>query len=438
MGGKKLRWATVYLVGCWALLPTILSCGWGFQDYFQDWASARNWWEGTRVYSPHAETVPRYLGVDFEHLGDGKLYEVLATVKINAHPPSSVLFYLPFALLPYWLSFLAWNLVSTLCLVVVAVILIRELELKFEPWLVVLVGTVGICGGPMFEQMFFGQSNALTVTFLVVAWHAQRKGYQVWEGCCLGTAAALKLYPLLLLVIPLGARRWRSLAAAVGTGLLFLVLSLGLFGWTAWNDYRTLGAPEAVVWSDLWVNASVYGFWKKLLISQNRGTRLSNWHSLAAFWICYLLSWGGVALTTLALSVWRKAASNSDRTYAIATCAMLLLSPTCWPHYFLMLFLPVGLLWRDFRDAPRARRLLIVCVTLLILPPGWYGWCTGEVFPVGSGGTARTLLSFLSAQTYALVGVWVLAVFRELGEIGLRHTLPSPNNEGLGRNPLAA
>lgn len=97
MTGKKLLWALLGVLVCWTLLPTMLSYGWGFQDYFQDWASARNWWEGIAVYSPHHVTVDRYLGEDFSRLPDGKLYAIVATVTVNAHPPSSVLFYLPFA-----------------------------------------------------------------------------------------------------------------------------------------------------------------------------------------------------------------------------------------------------------------------------------------------------------------------------------------------------
>ena len=171
MTGKMSRWATPALLVCWTLLPTFLSYFWGFQDFYQDWASARNWWEGIAVYSPHSETVPRYLGKDFALLPNGKLYPIVATVKINAHPPSSVLLYLPFALLPYGVSYLTWNLISGLCLTVSAVVVVRELAIVPSRCALLGLGVLGLLGGPVFEQMVFGQTNAVTMAFLVLAWH---------------------------------------------------------------------------------------------------------------------------------------------------------------------------------------------------------------------------------------------------------------------------
>jgi len=416
MTGKKLIWATVGVILCWTVVPTFLSCFWGFQDFFQDWASARNWVEGIAIYSPHSETVPRYLGLDFQHLGDNTLYPIVATVKVNAHPPSSVLFYLPFSVLPYRLSFVMWNLVSGVCLALAAVILYRELDLAPSRRVFALLAVLGFANGPMFEQMFFAQSNAVTLLLVILAWQAHRRGWQVWEGCCLGAAIALKLYPLVLLVVPLAGRRWRSIGAALTTVSCLVGLSLALFGWDTWKDFAQIGMPEALAWSDLWANASLSAFWQKLFLSQNRGIPVPL-SCPAAYRIFYGLSWVVLGLATVWLAL-RERAPISDHSYSVATFAMLVLSPTCWPHYFLLAILPLALLWRDCREMNWSRRMLVGCFCLLFVPAGWYQKCCLLLCSPSFAAGPFLCLTFLSMQTYAMVGLWVLAGMAKLGRIG--------------------
>lgn len=414
MTAKNLRWSMLGFLACWTLVPTALSFFFGFQDFFQDWASARNWWEGIAVYSPHSETVQRYLGVDFDTLPDGKMYHIVATVKLNAHPPSSVLFYLPFALLPYRLSFVVWNLLSGLFLGVSAAIVMSELQVLPSRRVLRWLGVLGLLGGPIFEQMFFGQTNAITVLFLVLAWQAHRRGWQGWEGLWLGAAASLKLFPLVLLIVPLASRRWRTLGTAAAVGLAIAVACVSCFGFQIWGEYARTGMSEAVIWSDLWPNASISAFWKKLFISQNRGIPVKIWGSQLHYWIGYAISTALVGLTTVGLTAWRRA-KNPDASYALGICAMLLLSPTCWPHYFLMLLVPLTYLWTEYRESVAGRRTLITCFVLLFLPAGLYlGLCGKGWDDVEFVVLPKITLTALAVQTYALLGLWFLIVKREV------------------------
>jgi hypothetical protein len=408
MAGKRIAWAT-YLVVCWTLLPTSLSYFWGFQDYFQDWASARNWWEGISVYSPHSESTERYqslLSTPDHRLGPK------VTLHANAHPPTSVLFYLPFALCSYGLSFLAWNLVSAAAMALAVHIVAEELEFTLTSRHLLFLGPLGIVCGPLFEQMFLGQSNAVSVALIVLAWQAHRRGWQVREGCWLGVAIALRLYPVVLLMIPLGGRRWRSLGSALATALLFFFLSVTLLHPDIWREYARVGLPEAVAWGDAWPNASLSGFWKKLFVSQNKELGIAAWHSPLAFWIGYAASSIAIGATTLWLAV-RGAGTKSGNVYALGTCAMLLLSPTCWPHYFLMLLLPLVLLREDIWGGARRRAAFLTCAALLFLPANFYCMDPGWIARVAGPGAT---LSVLAIQTYALVGLWSLAAMQTYRE----------------------
>ena len=318
-------------------------------------------------------------------------------------------------------------------------VVVRELDVMPSRRALVWIGVLGLLGGPVFEQMVFGQTNAVTVAFLVLAWHAQRRGWQVQEGCWLGLAAALKLFPLVLLMIPLGGRRWRALASGLGTALLIGGLSVTLFGADIWKEFATKGMSEAVLWSDLWPNASLSGFWKKLYISQNLGIPLKQGSSLVGYWIGYGLSAAAVALATFWLIVVRGRPGKSDTSYALGIGAMLLLSPTCWPHYFLLLLIPFGVLWRDYRETTFHRRALVTCFVLLFLPSGLYLACCGRGwdeldYVVGPFIT----LTGLAVQTYALLGVWGLAVNRQVEELRLSRALARTDAAGMSHSSQAA
>jgi hypothetical protein len=439
MTGKKLLWALLGLLVCWTLLPTMLSYGWGFQDYFQDWASARNWWEGIAVYSPHCETVDRYLGQDFASLPDGKLYAIVATVTVNAHPPSSVLFYLPFALLPYGVSYFAWNLLSMVCLAWAAVIVAQELELTPSPRLLAWITVLAVLGRPLFEQMFFGQSSAVMSLMLVFAWQAHRRGWQYREGSWLGIAAAFKLFPLVLFMIPFGTRRWRSLTTAVGVASLSILLSVFVFGTKVWTEYTRTGLSEAVAWSDLWSNVSLNGFWKRLFVSQNRGLSVQEWTSPVSFWAGYLCTSALVGLITLRRVAADRGTTHADSSYGLAILAMLLLSPTCWPTYFLMAILPLILLWRECPAGSYRRYALVVCLLLLFGPASVGMFASCFVLPFLSTNDHDTLhrlvlsvanpgvtLVFLGVPTYALAGVWTLAAISRRRSVAVVHESIDP------------
>src|SRR5436305_12818254 len=53
------------------------------RDFFQEWASARNYWEGQPIYGPQREAWRRYQG---RELQGGAATESLF-LDVNAHPP---------------------------------------------------------------------------------------------------------------------------------------------------------------------------------------------------------------------------------------------------------------------------------------------------------------------------------------------------------------
>jgi hypothetical protein len=112
-----------------------------------------------------------------------------------------------------------------------------------------------------------------------------------------------------------------------------------------------------------------------------------------------------------------KTPADRDLGFALFLVGMLLVSPFAWNHYFLLLFLPVLLIWERLPSAGIQRWLfaiipVILCLNIelyfaYLIPPGLDG---------GTAGPAQSL-TVVALQFYALLALFVvgLAVFRLSG-----------------------
>ena len=112
---RKWIWALLAILVVIAQGPTFLKqlrVTWKEgNDYFQDWASARNVLEGRPAYLPLSESVSRYFPKE-----EGR-HPPPVLLPWNAHPPTSVLATLPLAWLDYPLAGTVWNVLSLLAMV---------------------------------------------------------------------------------------------------------------------------------------------------------------------------------------------------------------------------------------------------------------------------------------------------------------------------------
>src|SRR5262249_31666048 len=174
-------------------------------DFFQEWASGRNWLAGDPVYTSQDLTVPRYLGLRPD-LDDPR------RIQFNGHPPSSVLLGLPLAALDFGTAFGLWSLVSLAALLLSLWLIVRGLEVPHCAWsLLPLVALLAVCF-PFWHHMVHGNVNLVLLLFLTLTWSAARSGRLWLAGAWLGAATAVKLFPGFLILYFLARRQWRVVA----------------------------------------------------------------------------------------------------------------------------------------------------------------------------------------------------------------------------------
>ena len=393
-------------------------------DFTQEWLSAKNYRAGTPVYADQAETYPRHTGRPPN--------PPEALLRWNAHPPASVVLALPFGGLSYADAHAAWNLATFPLFVLSVVLILRELRVPLRPASVFPLLALGLSCHPLVTQHLQGQLNAVLALLIVLAWVAERRGYAGWAGAAVGAAAAVKLFPAFLFLYFVAAGRWRALLPGAAAFLALNGVALALFGPEAFRTYARDVVPSvAADYQTNWRNVSLWGFWLRIFDPQEKGRLAALVHApLAGRAVANVLR---VVVTLLAArACWRaRGGERTDRAFAVTLTAMLLVSPISWNHYYLLLALPVAVVW--WRLPPGlARRAMWPVLAVL--------WLPDHLAPLLALGGARAIamardarwaltpaenLYTASVPHYALCALFVLALL-------LPARSPGPDEPGGG------
>lgn len=414
------RWGLGRIV-VWGLLAGVAVVGLGpriaevcrppdarYPDFSQEWLSAKNYWAGYPVYGNQTEALLR-------HTPESPHYAP-ELLKWNGHPPPSILLALPLAHLPYPDAHLAWNLLSVPLLVASLYLIAHGLAVPLRVWSVFPLVVVLLVCHPIHHHLAQGQLSILILFLITLAWVADRSGRPGWAGAALGAAAAFKLFPAFLFVYCLGAGRWRALAAGGFTFLLLNGIALAVFGPDAFQVYVRDVLPGVFPFQASWRNTSVAGLWHRMFdqLPGQRVLPLAVAPEIArGLTFASQLVLAGVAgwVARGAGSVWQQ-----DRAFAAATVAMVLASPIAWTHYFVLLGLPVGLVWMRLPVGP-ARLVMWPVLVALYVPENFYalialGPATATALLHDNSGPlapATNLFPF-AAFTYALLGLLALVL----------------------------
>jgi len=447
-------------------------------DFFQEWASARNLFEGQPVYGPTGEALERYLGL---RLPDNKQL----TIGVNAHPPTSVLLAAPFCVLDYPDAVLAWNLVSLAALGLSLWLVFRQLRVQWSLWGFAPLVTLLLLFGPLRQQVNQGQLNLVLLLLVVGAWASERSGRLGLAGGLVGAAAAIKLYPGFLLVYFLLRKQWCALAAGVITLIALTGLTAAVLGPGAYRSYLREVLPTLDQYRGGWNNCSLVGFFTRLFdppspnlsplersaleagaggpqalsaAPPGDGEAAQNF-AVDSMLACVtrpllycpplVLVGSGLAcagvMGLLAWVVWKSSGrGQADLAFGLSIVAMFLVAPIAWDHYLILLLIPWALIWVRLPSSALARGLFLL-LSVAVWPSSGDLWhyviplTTVSHRPVWGPATPLDTLTLLSIQCYALLGMFAFlawlwgrcgARFQRARPFGTLETCPT-KNEGV-------
>jgi hypothetical protein len=368
-------------------------------DFFQDWGSARNLLVGLPIYTHHAVSMPRHLGISFDPT---------TGIEYNAHPPTSVLLALPLARLDFGDAVLAWNAISvaafliSLCIVAAVLSVPRSL---FLPVLSLLI----FCQ-PMLAALYQGQLTLILVLLVTAVWTLERSDRSYTAGIVLGAAAAIKLFPAYLVVYLAVRGRLQSLVGAVLSFLALTIVTAAIVGLDAYRDYVQTVLPAQARFQGLGYNCAIAGFWYKLFnpAGENR--------LITPLWSCPILAQLGTFFSDLAITVIVGACAyrattrvQRDLAFAAAITAMLLVAPVSWDTSLPLLLVPIAVAAHSTGQTRWMPVALALTLALIWMP---------QIVATKSALDARSIrtvswaftLGPPSLKSYALLGLLALEV----------------------------
>ena len=252
------------------------------------------------------------------------------------YPPFAAVTMVPLALLPMWLSAALWTGASVGAMAAAVIVVRRALARPAPGWLVALVTAAAVALEPVWQNLAFGQVNALLMLAVLVDLLGPERR---WSGVLVGIAAGVKLTPLVFVVLlVLVGRRTaagRAVVAFAGTvavGFAAMPDAAATYWTHGLFDASRVGPPA------LAHNQSVFGALSRLLDGQPP----------TLLWLAVAMP---LALAVLLLAAHRWRADDRVLATCLGALAMLIVSPISWSHHWVWV-VPVALvLWERSRWA---------------------------------------------------------------------------------------
>lgn len=196
-----------------------------YNDFADFWGGARLYWlnDISSIFDPTA----------FDHW----MTTVFRPGSIQpfsswSYPPPMLLLLLPFGWLPIGAALILWLAINYGSLGLASFAIRQKLDL-------VMVTCLSPASLYAFKEMQNGP--VLAALLLTGIWFVETR--PVLAGICFGLLAAKPQLAMLVPVVLLAGRHWRSLSVTILTFALLILASLALFGMQAWIDYFTKTAP---------------------------------------------------------------------------------------------------------------------------------------------------------------------------------------------------
>lgn len=260
------------------------------------------------------------------------------------YPPSALLFFWVFGVMPFEVSKRIWSLLSFFSLGLSVFVLIKSLGRKTTISTILLIFGLVVLSFPVKFTLGMGQVNIFILTLLSLNFFFYKQFNPIKAGIALGLAVGIKITPIFLLLFFWRKKEHKIVVATLMTYLFLSVLAMIFFGYDLTIDYYT-----RVFWNIPTIGNSVYynqaltGFLARLDISSN----LAKVINYVAFGFLLMVSY----MTT---KISRQSVFIDMMSYGMFIVAILIGAGLAWQHHFVLLVIPFialtpSLIKKDFK-----------------------------------------------------------------------------------------
>ena len=295
-------------------------------DGLEDWLATRFYLAGKNPYAPESLA-------ELKHIGLG-------------HPPTTGFWWIPFGHLEKAIVAEIFNLSTWFLLLLQLYICAREVKMPAPAPVAALLFAWMLTTDGMTMHWHAIQVSEQMAFLLVICWVFLRRGRELPAGIALGLAATIKLFPGILMLFLLFARRFRAFVAASITYSAVALLMTATYGWSAWPMFLQQQSIISKMWVGSVRNCSLQGIVLRLRTPICQANMPGDIRSAVIAGIASV-----VLLAVAALLTFRtvKRARHEDPRlidipYSLFTLVAVFINPWVWEHYYLLFVQPVFVL----------------------------------------------------------------------------------------------
>jgi hypothetical protein len=308
-------------------------------DALSDWRAARQFRLGVNPYSP--------LGLEMMGL------------SVMGHPPTTPFWFLP--MVDFSKPLAAELCTLTLLFLIAPHIYLCAKELRWPAPVAVtaLFTSLAISSSWILYHYSVIQLSEPIAFLYLLSWIFLRHRNDARAGICIGIAATLKLFPGLMIIMLLVARRWPGLFFAIFTYGIVAGIMTWTYGIESWQMFFAQQKPIADTWLGSLQNSSLSGLVTQILYPFCDSIAYPSKEATV------ITTAGATALVTAAIWYSRSHINRAldidaraiDLPFTLFALLSVFLNPWVWEHYYVFLIQPLflisTLLWITFRRAFR-------------------------------------------------------------------------------------
>jgi hypothetical protein len=240
---------------------------------------------------------------------------------------------------------------------------------------------LGLCF-PLHRNLLYGQYYIVLLGILTAAcWAIQRQRNRI-AGSLIALGVAVKIFPAILALHFIRKKNWEALLACLFTGLLCLLVSISVFGWSLHRTYLLQVLPWTLRGEVLdpynLGSSSLSTLLHRLFIFE---PQLNAHPALQAPWLFAILHPAFQLALLVPALFWIRTDKSSPARISLEWSALLLATLTLTPlpasYHFTVLVLPVAIICAHLLQERRSP--LLVVVIALYLAVGYPEWNTTPV-----------------------------------------------------------
>jgi len=398
---RRLVYAKLAGIALWVAWLASLLLGQGYFDLAGQVIGTDFLQYYTAGHILHAGDSARLYDLDYQMIVEANIIEPeLQDFFGFILPPFMAWLFLPFAMLPYGLSFAVWSFLGLIALWISFRFLLKQTTSVRN------IYTWALTWFPVFAAVAFGQNSLLSLFLFSLT-------YYLWlreRPFLAGMAASLLAYkPQLLLGLGfLWLLRWRKdwhalLGLALGGGALVLLCFTTLPAASrAYVDFAFEVLPDLPNWAgrQIWHTQTFYEFWLLLL---------PKLPTVANILRLVLVGIGAVGFVRFS----RRYSEEKPLLFASMICFLIWVSPHANIYEMSLLLIPAVLLWEHRSDLRLGWRRIFVLLWLAMLLSGPLTYAQLEVLHLPF---AVQLSVPLWALALGLAYSWLMARGKEEGK----------------------